>query len=539
MEIHNHTWNYWNHWEFQFGANFGLFFSKGCLLKTMPRHLVYVSRRDCLRQPLGAAWVVKEITDEFVRVKFVVDRRKYIVKRWHINFDYTPDEKLRCKKKRRKELQVTKKTKRVKSASRVENRSASKATKATKPKSVGVAAASVMQSCGVSTWERLLRFGEACSAHGLFSRETVLSFGALVLPDSACKWLFDKHDLVSDMQDYVSVWCNYCGALAHCDFSRLDVRTKLLVLNVICDDIERGGHTGNVFASLFLQLAVTSRHDQSVCSIVANIDNIGYAKRIDRAKVGVLVSSKALLRNEKDYAAAKRAINKFRKPLQTAVWQIKSNAEANTFMRVPRGRLYCFPTDSGVASRLHPETNIIKYWSAEVEQYVPRDEFFTTVDGVAFKKVVDLKVGDEVLYKRAEEKPQSHKVTECINERKTVKLRLQSNKVAFGLRKSKQDYLLTKIAGGVDDVKCLLRNCPDVVDSLCLSVGHPEAYMKKRVFKVCDMKAATKPMKLSFDEYVIWRCAVSLVVSVLKRRRRTRATHFEKLARTNLLTRLD
>lgn len=505
----------------------------------MPSHVVYVSRRDSFTQPLGAAFVVREIADDYVYVQFVIDKRRYYVKRWHVDFD--PDGHLRGargNKKRRSVMRTTstKKKKQVLKKRRQDS------VRTSAPSKMDSLASQHVVDCELklSTWDRLVRFGSSCEDVGMFSENTVYLFGALVLPNTVMPWLKNQKKLTADMRRFARLWCSYCGAVAHCSFTKLDQKSKLLVVNVVCDDIMNGGRTGNVFVSLFFQLLVTSRHDQSVCSVVANVEKVGYAHRVDRAKPGVLVSSKALLRREAEYTAANRALVKFRKPLERVVWLIKGNENATTFLRNTRGRLHCFTDFSGNVSRLDPITNEIRYWSAENEKFMPRDEFFTTLDGVVLKKAAAIKAGDTLLLQiHAGEKERCKARKVFVDKRtNTVQLVVEADQCTKTIRKAKHDYVLMHVHNGVDNIFKLLEECPDVVNTLCMSVGHPSQYMAKRKFKIDKMDCETAKMNLTFEQYVIWRCAVALVVSSLKRRFRVRALKYEKLARMHLLTQL-
>lgn len=487
-----------------------------------------------MAQPLGAAWLLKELGDVFVRVKFVVGRRKFVVRRAHVNFGNKNSPSTVQKKKRAHEEKV------LSSASPFVPSSAPPTTIVGKPSNKSSNKPKKRRTKkprSLLTWDRLLRFGGVCDANNVCSKEGLQSLSSLLLPDGVLLWLDTlpaSTSFAGSMRSFVDIWCTYCGALAHCDYSAMETREKLLVLNLVCDDIESGGNSGNVFASLLMQCLVSGRHDQSVCSVVADLDNIGYAKRVDRAKPGVLVSSLALLRHESGYPAAKRAMDKFRAPLTRAVWQVKSNKEATTFLRVARGRLYCFPTDSGVSTRLHPATNEIRYWSAESESYVPKREFFTTVDGVSFKKAADLVNGDRVLNKDV---GGVHSQTVVSSEicGEMAKLVLEYTNSRVSVHKPKHSYVLTGDGTNGRDVARLLKECPDVTHTLCMSVGHPKEYMKKRrgggVLSACE----TRPMRLSFDQYVVWRCAVAASVAGMSGRHKKKATKKALEARTHLL----
>jgi hypothetical protein len=332
------------------------------------------------------------------------------------------------------------------------------------------------------------------------------------------------------MRSFVDIWCTYCGALAHCDYNCMDMRSKLLVLNLVCDNIEMAGNIGNVFASLLMQCLVATRHDQSLCSVIADMDDIGYAKRVDRAKPGVLVSSLALLRHEAAYPAAKQSLGKFRTPLARVVWQVKSSESATTFLRVAKNRLFCFPTGSGVASRLHPVTNEIRYWSSELEQYVPKKEFYTTLDGMLFKKAYQLKAGDCVLNRRV---GRACKIVSVDAQPDGMRVVMQHANSRVVELKPKNAYVLTGDGAGGREVTRLLKECPDVVHTLSMSVGHPVRYMKKR--KRALTASSERPLRLTFDEYVVWRCSVAAALASLSGRHRKEASKIAVRARTHLL----
>lgn len=506
---------------------------------SMPRPLVFVDGRDSVAQPLGAAWLMKELDDELVRVKFVVGRRKYVVRRAHVNFGNKDSPGTVQKKKRAHEERALS-----------SNSPPFVPSSASSPTIVGESSDKPIDKPSDKpkkrrskkprsqpTWDRLLRFGAVCDANNVYSEQGLRSLSSLLLPDGVLSWLDTlpaSTSFTSSMRSFVDIWCTYCGALAHCDYSAMETREKLLVLNLVCDDIESGGGSGNVFASLLMQCLVSGRHDQSVCSVVADLDNIGYAKRVDRAKPGVLVSSLALLRHESGYPAAKRAMDKFRAPLTRAVWQVKSNEQATTFLRLARNRLYCFPTDSGVSSRLHPVTNEIRYWSAESETYVPKKEFYTTVDGVSFKKVVNLANGDRVLNKDAGGfYTQTLISSEICGEKAKLVLEYANSRIS--VHKPKHAYVLTGDGTNGRDVACLLKECPDVTHTLCMSVGHPKEYMKKRRGGGVLSDCKTRPIQLSFEEYVVWRCAVAASVAGMSGRHKKKATAKSLEARTHLL----
>jgi hypothetical protein len=538
----------------------------------MSRQLVCVERGDSVTQPLGAAWLLGEVDEERVRVKFVVGRRRFVVRKAHVDFNvgtFTSAERIK-KKRVRKDRKDCREQPRVGAAQEVLSSTSpafvpgtaageqvlssaspafapgtaageqvlSSASPAFAPSSVALSTPSARKTKklrSLPTWDRLLIFGGVCDANNVYSEEGVRSLSSLLLPDGVLSWLGSlpaSRSFASSMRSFVQIWCTYCGALAHCDYGSMDTRSKLLALNLVCDDIESGGGSGNVFSSLLMQCLVSTRHDQSLCSVIADVDNIGYAKRVDRAKPGVLVSSLALLRHESVYLAAKRAMDKFRAPLQRAVWQVKSNKNATTFLRVARGKLFCFPTDSGVASRLHPATNEIRYWSSELEQYVPKKEFYTTVSDVSFKKVCWLEPGALVL--NCAKGGCASKVVSVKAQASAMQLVVEHANTRARITKSKNDYVLTEDSRCGQSVARLLEQCPDVVHTLCMSTGHPAGYMKKRrgrVLSAFDLR----PMRLPFDQYVVWRCAVAAAVAGASGRQKKGSLKNAFEARTQLL----
>lgn len=523
----------------------------------MSRRVVYVENGDDLRQPLGVAFLLKELDNGFVRVKFVVGRRNFVVRRSYVNFDYDKSFVVAEKKKKRPHELLGEKALSSKSPAFVPSSAASASSSgavsanvlsskspAFVPSSASASGAAAVQKSDVKTtnrrkkpkstptWDRLLRFGSVCATNKLYSEEGVRRLSSLLLPDGVLLWLISlpaSSSFAVSMRSFVDVWCTYCGALAHCDYNSMDKRSKFLVLNLVCDDIESGGTTGNVFASLLMQCLVSNRHDQSLCSVIADTEHVGYAKRVDRAKPGVLVSSSALLRHEALYPIAKKAMDRFRTPLERAVWQVKSSKSATTFLRVARGRLYRFPTNSGVSSRLHPTTNEIRYWSSELEKYVPKSEFYTTVDGVSFKKAYQLKTGDPVILS-----DRVHRVVSVKSHPDGMEVVAEHARSLVCVHKPKNAYVLTGDGTGEGDVACLLKQCPDVTHTLCMSVGHPIGYMKKR--KGGGLSAFdTCPIRLPFDQYVVWRCAVSSAVASIFGKNRKAAFKNALRARTHLL----
>lgn len=392
----------------------------------------------------------------------------------------------------------------------------------------------------LATWSRLLSFGDACASRKCFSETGFKALWALILPWKAEVWLASlssKVNYTAMMTTFCRLWWKYCCATAHTTGEDLDKRSKLLVLELVCAELCKAkSKHGCVFSALLMQVGLLPFHDQSVCYVGANLDDVGYNHKVDCGKVGPLVKASALLRHETRSQAARRALETLRNPRSKAVWLLQKKSK--NFMRMRKYMLKKFLPDGGVVTRMLPGTTTISYWSDEEEAYVQADDFHTTLDAVAFKRCGDEIVAGDIWLQQGLEEWRVKEIQQCY----------QGNADCVSVTVKRGSVVKTEVCAAtrvlpvgrkraVREVEEFLLHHPDVVDTMCLSTGHPAVHMKKtrKRLAVSNMVCREKPIECSWQEYVLWRCATSLAVSSFEERRFRVASAHAKNARYNWL----
>lgn len=365
------------------------------------------------------------------------------------------------------------------------------------------------------TWRRLLIYGD-CSSKGLaFSDVGMRCLWSLFLDKRSNVWLNGNNahlpDLSECMNAFYELWWEYCVSCAHATPSLLTHRHSILVLELICGSMAKANskHT-RVFAALLMQTVVVYCNDQSLCSIVADSDDVGYAHRVDKAKIGVVMKAKSLLRHEGGHPELRNAMDALRDPKRVAVWLLKN--ASGKFKRLGKKKLHEFPLPGGGAqkSRVDPVTGNIKFWSEELDVWVDTNDYYTTLDGVRFKRCGDqLRAGDTVLLSEEFTVLRVESAELDTKGKKNVVLLSQGGREETLSCPYKKVFPVGTRAGS-DSVLTALKKCPDVMDTMCLSVGHPTGFMRKRRrTKVNEMQCGVAPLKCPWKHYVLWRCAVA------------------------------
>lgn len=367
---------------------------------------------------------------------------------------------------------------------------------------------------GTSTWHRLLCYGSVCRSGHALSSVGMRALWGVILPDKANNWLDNMNalPLKTLLSHFITVWWHYCCACAHTDVKTLTPRQRVFVLELMCSSMQqRGSKHSCVFSALLMQIVLLFCHDQSVCGIGADLNDVGYNHKIDCGKIGPVVEFSALLRHAETAECASSTVSKVRQPKRRIVWLLQR--PSMKFRRLRKYKLYDkFVSAEGGNTRLEASTNRIKYWNEEAEDHIYASDFHTTLDSVAFKRCGDeLQEGDVWLENATEEwlvesvEPQGSSarppvVVKCTRRGKTRLVQCAFNlTIPVGTTKECRDAVL------------FLRDNPDVVDTMCLSTGPPPGNMGKLRPrpKLCDISCQEVPIKCSWEEYLLWRCAVS------------------------------
>ena len=387
------------------------------------------------------------------------------------------------------------------------------------------------------TWERLLVFGECCRLDTPFSGEGMRRLWSLFLNKRANAWIqtnvLDDEALVSSMDLFFEVWWEYCVACAHAVSTDLTHRQKLLVLELVCGSMSQANSRhSRVFAALLMQSVVVYCHEQSLCSVVADVNNVGYNFRVDKAKIGVVASAKALLKWEQEYPVLAGGLQALRDPKRVAVWLVKN--KTGKFRRFGQKKLHEFPE----GSRVESATGRIKIWSEEQEDYVYCEDYYTTMDAVRFKRCKDqLSPGDDVLFKGRDCVVAELDTNLPNPNRVNVALASKSGKVEELCVLPKRVFAVGTRATSTELLRAL-KKCPEVVDTMCLSVGNPTTYSRRqrRQASNAEMRCRVVPLKTSFREYVLWRCAAAFAGSTLSLREARVAKPYLDRARLSWLS---
>lgn len=394
----------------------------------------------------------------------------------------------------------------------------------------------------VPTWTRLLCFGDVCARRKCFSEEGLKALWSLFLPTKAEEWLASlassKVNFEAMSRTFAKLWWDYCCASAHTNDKDLDKRGKLLVLELVCAELSKAeSKHGCVFSALLMQVGVLPFHDQSVCYIGADLDSVGYNHKVDCGKVGPLVKASALLRHETTSRAARGALARLRNPKAKAVWLLQKKSK--NFKRMRKYMLEKFLNEEGEApTRMLPGTTTISYWSDEAETYVQADDFHTTLDAVSFKRCGDeLTVGDVWLQHGQEEWRVLEVQQAHGGNANRVSVRVKRGSVVKEEACAAARVVPVARKKAVRDVERFLSKHPDVVDTMCLSTGHPAVRMNKarKRLAVAKMVCTERPIRCSWPEYVLWRCATSLAVSSFQSRRHRVASAHASSARYHWL----
>jgi len=389
----------------------------------------------------------------------------------------------------------------------------------------------------LSTWHRLLSYGALCKRGHTISCSGMRALWGLVLPHRAGSWLDKESSLPLDklLSHFVDVWWRYCCACSHADEDKLNLRQRIFVLELMCVRLQRkkSRHTC-VFGALLMQVVVLFCHDQSICYIGADLDNVGYNHRVDCAKIGPVVRASALCRHESTSECVSFSLSKVRNPKKPIVWLLQR--PSMKFRRLRKYKLFSkFADGEGGYTRMEPGTNRIMHWNEELEDHVYAEDFHTTLDGVEFKRCGDqLRPGDTWLESGSREwlvlsiEPDGS----CSHPPHVVCL-----KGAEGQKRSMRCPFDRMFAVGTtkycEDAVRFLRGAPDVVDTLCLSTGHPLDQMRtsRSRVKMSEVPCDEAPILCSWKEYLLWRCAVSITVSLMDKQCQRVAMPYAKRAR--------
>ena len=390
------------------------------------------------------------------------------------------------------------------------------------------------------TWRRLVSYGALCKSGHALSSAGMRALWGIVLPGRANVWLDKARSLPLRklLSHFVDVWWSYCCACSHADAEKLNLRQRVFVLELMCVRLQRKkSRHACVFAALLMQIVVLFCHDQSACYVGADLDSIGYNHRVDCAKIGPVVRASALCRHERTSESASSALSRVRDPKARIVWLLQR--PSMKFRRLRKYKLFDkFADGEGGHTRMEPGTNRIKHWSEELEDYVYANDFHTTLDGVEFKRCGDqLKPGDTWLESGDREWLVKSIEPEASCSRPAQIVRLQGAQGRTKLVRCPFDRMFpvgtTKYC---EDAVRFLRDAPDVVDTLCLSTGHPSDHVRTRSrVRLSDVPCEEAPIRCPWEEYLLWRCAVSVAVSLLDEQSARVAMPYAKRARLSWL----
>lgn len=367
-----------------------------------------------------------------------------------------------------------------------------------------------------STWGRLLRYGEICRDGHALSAVGMRALWGVALSDRANAWLDSHQDLPLQriLSCFVDVWWHYCCACAHTKVNGLDSRQKILVLELMCHSMsQKGSRHACVFGALLMQIVLLFCHDQSLCCAGANLDDVGYNHKVDCAKIGPVVRFSAVFRHSSTAACAAMSVSRVKDPKARIVWLLQK--PSLKFRRLRKLNLFKFAN----GTRLDPNTSKIKYWSEDKEDYVYATDFHTTLDAVEFKRCGDqLRVGDICLENgTAEWKVMNIECDASNAHRPPVAVTLRREGRTKIVRCPFTRVMPVGTLNNCENAVAFLRDNPDVVDAMSLSTGPLVEHTRKSrsKMKMCDIHCRKAPLRCSWSEYLLWRCAVSAVTSCM------------------------
>ena len=275
----------------------------------------------------------------------------------------------------------------------------------------------------------LLLVGDAYARGALLGGAGVRAAWRMLMPEDAVRWFaaqpWTEAALARLGARWGEVWWRYlrafCGlqprdAGGACPASSASSASSALsARDVVC--VVEAGHaqllacarTRSAFAAVLLQLALTERHDQSLCSLRGDPSRPPfYDQYVDRSHTGSLFSLRTLLQCEDRYTCARRAVDKFRGVQGRLVAEILDDSGAE-FIRRPRSRVKRFtcakcarrryPPPCRRCTRLqsdHPRA-LLAYWG-HTRAWVPVPDAHTVCGDVAFVCARSVPVGARVVH---------------------------------------------------------------------------------------------------------------------------------------------
>lgn len=379
----------------------------------------------------------------------------------------------------------------------------------------------------------------------LFSRETTAWMRGCTCP----------RDLDEIALQWGDVWWRYLCARVGAPHEGLTEVEAACVVHLGCEALRASARARSVFLAVMLQLVVSERHDQMLCSIRGDPTCPPfYANYVSRSKIGSMFSLRSLMLCEDQYACARRTVDRFRGVKGRVVAEIYAPGGAE-LIRLGRSKLKRFMCARCSSKRPRPgckkctrlqERNprgIVSYFGQHRE-YASAEDVQTVCGDAVFVAVEHLKKDDVVLHHTKTGLRKFCVVAlrvSSVNNTVVVTLcDVASGSVAQWQRAVKS---VVPVLPCPPDTAKMMQERPDVVHGMGVSV-HPDKINEKWSREETAESfpaAATTPLRLKslegkhLTEYAMWRSLAAFVEHLLPKHASKHAKDAIRTADTHCL----
>lgn len=380
-------------------------------------------------------------------------------------------------------------------------------------------------SMQASMQARVLQAGKAFAGGALLGAVGVRAVWAALMPDEGVKWF--RRQTWTDAQlaalgaQWADVWFRYLAAAVGSPCVPDTAVHVVRVADAGAALVRAHPSARAAFAAVLFQLAVTARHDQTVCAITADPARPPfYNHYVTRTRPASLFSLRSLLEAESGYACARRTARAFRTAQGKVVAEFKG--ADGTLIRRPRDkirRFYCPDCVPLVQSerpplsrcsrctRLQPTSRqgLVQYYSNQ-HQWVPVPDALTACGDVVFEQARRLQVGARV----------THHGRICLVRKLTrgrddayvkVHLRRLDDGATQTVRCAPKSVL--PVLPAVPDCARMLRETPRIVHGMCLSVDTDKLWRRRAAGAVPALERVPLALNPRAPEdlraYAVWR----------------------------------
>lgn len=385
-------------------------------------------------------------------------------------------------------------------------------------------------------WHLLFKCGAAF--RDADAERAVRAMWDMLVPQVGVDWFnrqaWSAEDFDRMLQQFADVWWHYLLALPVNAKGKKEVALTpqkiVCLVEAGCLRLKKCLRMRSVFVAVLFQLAVTGRHDQSACGVMADpACPPFYGKYVNRCHLGSMFSLKALIAKEKDYACARTTVNRFRGVRNRVVAEI-FDTQGKELIRRPRSkikRFKCLKCSERLkpgctrCTRLqeHNSGGVISYYDHNHEWKCVADAQ-TVCSDVEFLRCNSVRMGSRIVHdgklwtlnKRARTRDKDDTVI--------LHLRQYTGKDAT-VSLQRHSKSLLAVASHSPDCYQMMRDNPDVVHSMCLSV-----LVDAELAIKCDAQSANtfvkykraSPIRIRNKDnthavamYAVWRSLVSVV----------------------------